>query len=47
MKRYHSATFDTITNALYHCEDNQVWHVINIYPTGYNHQVRVVYYINT
>ena len=44
MKTYFSIEFDSIYKAMEACDKNQDWNVINIYPTGWRHEVCVVYY---
>ena len=44
MKTYFSIEFDSIYKAIEACDKNQDWNVINIYPTGWRHEVCVVYY---
>lgn len=46
MKKYSHKTYDTLMDAELSCEDNQQWNVVSIYPTGKNHEVRVVYYVH-
>ena len=45
MKEYHYKHYDCLFHAIVDCENNQDWNVINIYPTGLNTEVNVVYYI--
>ena len=45
-KKYDYEYFDTPFLATYACNHNQNWHVVSVCPTGFNHQVLVVYYIN-
>ena len=44
MKEYFEREFESIYAAIKACNDNQDWNVINIYPTGWRHEVCVVYY---
>lgn len=44
MKRYNSRLYARIDYALNDCNNHQDWNVINIYPTGWRHEVCVVYY---
>ncbi len=45
MKIYGHTYYNCIFSAIVGCEKNQDWSVINIYPTGSDEEVCVVYYI--
>ena len=47
MKSYQYKYYNCIFSAIVCCENNQDWNVINIYPTGSDKEVCVVYYIET
>jgi len=45
MKVYEYKYYNCLFSAIVGCENNQDWNVINIYPTGSDKEVCVVYYI--
>lgn len=45
MKYYNYENYETIVHAIMAMKENQDWHVVSIYPTGWRHEVCVVYYI--
>ena len=47
MKKYNSQLYARVDYALNDCNNHQDRNVINIYPTGWRHEVCVVYYTCT
>ena len=43
MKHYHFEHFDNIAEAVDECNKKSFWDVVNIYSTGYQDEVCVVY----
>ena len=47
MKKYFYEEYEWIDEAIQACNENQNWNIINIYPTGWRQEVRVVFYVQS